>query len=99
MKYVLGTSPVEDFEHWQSTFHDNESYRADHGERGYHVFRSQDEPNDVTVLFEWDENEDPSGFFASNEMREIMTEAGLTGIPEITVLESVEHKTAQQSSA
>ena len=99
MTYVLGTSPVEDFEQWKSTFHDNESYRTEHGERGYQVFQSVDDPNEVTVLFEWDENEDPRAFFESDEMREIMAEAGLTGAPEITVLESVDQKTAQQPSA
>jgi len=99
MAYLLGTSPVKDFEKWNSTFHNNESYRTEHGERGYQVFQSVDDPNEVVVLFEWDENKDPRAFFESEEMREIMTEAGLTGPPDITVLELVDQKSAQQPSA
>jgi len=97
--YVLGTSPVEDFEKWKSAFHDNESYRTEHGERGYQIFQSVDDPNEVFVLFDWDENEDPRAFFESDEMREVMADAGLTGAPEITVLESVDQKAAKQPSA
>ncbi|QIO25520.1 antibiotic biosynthesis monooxygenase [Haloarcula sp. JP-L23] len=92
MAYLLGKSQVKDFEEWHSSFHDNESYRAEHGEQGYQVFQSADDPNEVIVLFEWDENEDPRAFFESEEMRERMTKAGLTGRPDTTVLELVDEK-------
>lgn len=90
---------MEDFEKWRSTFHDNEAYRTEHGERGYQVFRSVEDPNEVVVLFEWDENEDPRTFFESEEMRETMAEAGLTGPPDMTVLELVDQKSASQPSS
>lgn len=99
LMYVLGTSPVEDFKKWKSAFKDNESYRSEHGELGYQVFQSVDNPNKVSVLFNWDDTEDPRAFFESDEMSEVMAEAGLTGAPEITVLESVIQKSAQQPSA
>ena len=98
MAYLLGNSSVEDFEKWQSTFHSNEDYRNEHGERGYQVFQAVDDPNEIVVLFEWDENKDARAFFESEEMREKMTEAGLTSPPELTVLELVDQKAAQQPS-
>ena len=94
MTYLLGRSPVEDFAEWKSTFDGNESYRAEHGERGYQVFQTANDPDEIVVLFEWDENEDPRAFFESDEMRETMAEAGLTGPPELTVLELVDRKSA-----
>lgn len=99
MAYLLGKSAVEDFEEWKSTFHDTDSYRTEHGQRGYQAFQSVDDPNEVVVLFEWDENEDPRAFFESEEMREKLAEAGLTGPPDMTVLELVDQKPAQQPSA
>lgn len=99
MTYLIGKSPVEDFEKWKSTFHDNESYRTEHGERGYQVFQSVDDPNEVVVLFEWDENEDPRAFFESEEMRDIMAEAGLKGRPDLTEVELVDQKPTQHPSA
>lgn len=89
---------MKDFETWQSAFHDNESYRAEHGERGYQVFQSVDDPNEVTVLFEWDDDEDPRAFFDSEEMREIMAEAGLMGTPDLTEMTFVEQKRGQHPS-
>ena len=98
MTYLIGKSSVEDFERWHSAFENNESYRTEHGERGYQVFQSVDDSNEVTVVFEWDENEDPRAFFESAEMRELMTEAGLQGRPDMTVAELIDKKPAQQPS-
>ncbi|WP_254832914.1 putative quinol monooxygenase [Haloglomus salinum] len=97
--YLLANAAVKDFESWKSSFHSNESYRAEHGERGYQVFQSADDPNEAVVLFEWSDDEDPRAFFGSEEMRERMTEAGLVAPPEMTVLELVEEKSARQPSA
>ena len=98
MGYLIGKSPVEDFEKWKSAFHNNESYRTEHGERGYQVFQSVDDPNEVVVLFEWDENKDPRAFFESEKMREMMTEAGLKGRPDLTEVALVDQKPTQQPS-
>lgn len=97
--YLLGTSPVEEFETWKSSFQENESYRAEHGEIGYQVFRTVDDPNEIVVIFEWDENEDPRAFFQSEEMRERMADAGLTRAPDLTPIELVERKSSQYPSA
>lgn len=99
MTYLLGKSTVEDFEDWKSTFHDIDPYRTEHGQRGYQVFRSVDDPNEVVVLFEWDDTEDPRAFFESEEMRENLAEAGLTGRPDMTVLELVDQNSAHDPPA
>lgn len=99
MTYLLGKSPVKDVEEWKSMFHNIDSYRTEHGQRGYQVFQSAEDQNEVVVLFEWDENEDPREFFESEETREKLAEAGLTGPPDMTVLELVEQKPAQHPAA
>lgn len=86
MTYLLGKSTVDDFEAWRSSFADNDSFRTEHGQRGYQVFQSVDDPNEVTVLFEWDDEADPEAFFKSDEMRERLAGAGLKGQPELSTL-------------
>ena len=54
-----------------------------------------DDPNEVVILFEWDENEDARAFFESEEMREKLAEAGLTGRSDMTELELVDWKPAR----
>lgn len=99
MTYLIGKSAVEDFEKWRSSFKDNESFRTEHGEIGYQVFQSMDDPNEIVVVFEWDENEDPRSFFHSDEMRERMTDAGLIGPPDLTPAELVDRKVPEQPPA
>lgn len=90
MTYLLGEASVKDFEAWKSAFHRFDSFRTDHGQEGYQVFQSVDDPNEVVVLFEWADDEDPRAFFASDEMRERLAEAGVKGRPELTELEFIE---------
>ena len=99
MAYLVGKSTVADFEKWHSSFKDNESFRTENGETGYQVFQSVDDPDEIVVIFQWDENEDPRAFFQSEGMRERMADAGLTGPPDLTLVELVDQKMARQPSA
>lgn len=99
MSYLLGTSTVEDYETWRTAFAENDAFRTEHGQRGYQVYQSVDDPNEVTVIFEWDDDEDPRAFFESKEMRKRMTDAGLQGTPHMSVLELVDQRSAIEPSA
>lgn len=99
MTYLLGTAAVEDFDAWRSAFEEFESFRTEHGQRGYQVFRRVDGPDEAVVLFEWADDEDPRAFFASEEMRERLSEAGVKGSPELTELEFVDRKSTPHPSA
>ena len=58
-----------------------------------------DDPNEVTILFEWDDDEDPQAFFRSDEMRARLRDAGLKGQPEMSTLELVEQSSTIGQSA
>lgn len=57
MTYLLGKAAVEDFEAWKSAFDRFDSFRTDHGQEGYQVFRNVDDQNEAVVLFELTELE------------------------------------------
>ena len=99
MTYLLGKSTVDDFDAWKSSFADNDSFRTEHGQRGYHVFQSVADPNEVTVLFEWDDDEDPEAFFRSDEMRERLADAGLQDQPELATVTLVDQTSTIGPSA
>lgn len=92
MPYLLGKAEVKDFGEWNSNFYDNDSYRTEHGQTGYQVFQSVDDPDVVVVLFEWNETEDARAFFESEGMRQRLEDAGVKGQPELTSLERVDQK-------
>lgn len=89
MVYLLARSRVDDFETWQSNFEQNDSYRTEHGQQGHQVFHSSDDPNEVVVLFEWDDHENARALFDSDEMRDRLADAGVQGQPEMTYLDEV----------
>lgn len=99
MAYLLARAPVEDFEEWKSAFDGFDPFRTEHGQRGYQVFQSTDDPNEVVVLFEWDDNEDPRAFFNSEEMRDRMAQAGVKGQPDMSVLTFIDQKSTTKPSA
>lgn len=92
MPYLLGKAEVDDFGEWKSNFDENDSYRTDHGQQGFQVFQSVDNPNETVVLFEWDETENARALFESEEMRERLATAGVKGRPDLTFLERVDQK-------
>lgn len=89
MVYLMGKSSVEDFGKWKSNFERNDPYRTEHGQRSSQIFQSSDDPDEVVVLFEWDDRENARALFDSEEMRERLADAGVKGRPELTYLEQV----------
>lgn len=89
MHHVLATIAVEDFDRFHSIFTTKGSQlRGSMGSRGAHLYRSTEQPGEVTVLFDWD-HDDFRAFMASSEGRAVMQEAGLRGAPTPVFLEHV----------
>ncbi len=89
MVHVMGKTHVADFDAWRENFDQNDSLRTEHGQRGYQIFRSSDDPEDVVVLFEWDDRENARKLFESDEMRGRLADAGVEGQPELSYFEQV----------
>ena len=56
------------------------------GERAGRVFRTAGNPNDLTLLLEWEDLERVRGCMNSEELRKKMKQAGVVGDPEIHYL-------------
>lgn len=89
MVYLLGKTGVDDFDQWRSNFDENDSYRVDNGQRGYQIYQSSNDPNEVVVLFEWDDEENARALFDSEEMGKRLADAGVKEKPELTALNRV----------
>lgn len=59
------------------------------GERACLVFRTAGNPNDLTLLFEWEHLERARGYMNSEELRKKMKQAGVVGDPEIHYLAEI----------
>jgi heme-degrading monooxygenase HmoA len=90
MSYLLIQSTVEDYAKWKSAFDEYATNRKTSGSKGGELFRSADNPNEITILFEWDVLDNARQFTQSDDLRQAMQRAGVVGRPDLYFLEEVE---------
>jgi hypothetical protein len=91
MEYVLVTNhKVEDYARWKTEFDHALEMRRAAGEKGYQIFYIKGEPNKLVTIFHWDNLENAHKYFQSQELKDAMIRAGVTGQPEVQFLESIE---------
>ncbi|MEN8213728.1 MAG: antibiotic biosynthesis monooxygenase [Pseudomonadota bacterium] len=87
MAYLLIRHEVKEFRAWKSVFDSFNEIRRAGGERSYQIFHPEDDPNNLWLLFEWDNLDNARAFMASQDLEKTMAEAGVTELPETFYLE------------
>jgi hypothetical protein len=90
MVYVFIKHKVEDFSKWKPGFDDHGSTRKEAGSKGGMLFRTLEDPNDLVIIFEWDNIENARKFTESEDLKKKMQEVGVVGKPDIFFLEKIE---------
>jgi hypothetical protein len=78
---------VADYAAWRQGYDDFDEQRKPMGVKDDAVFRSVDNPNDVTVWHDFDSADEARSFTASDELRDAMERAGVQGEPQVWVVE------------
>ena len=81
---VLVRHPVADWNVWKAGFDAHEPERIAAGMVGHHINRAEDDPNMVTIYFAVADVEKTKAFAASDELKQIMQEVGVTAPAEIS---------------
>ena len=89
MQNVLVTHSVADFDTWKQAFDEHEPTRQNFGINTINVYRSSDNPNNVTILMEGNDPEKIQEFMNSEDLKEVMQKAGVTSEPEVKMLNPV----------
>jgi heme-degrading monooxygenase HmoA len=90
MPYILVQQPVEDYDKWKAVFDEHGPTRQASGSKGGFVLRNADDPNQITILLEWDNLDNARAFAGSDDLRETMQRAGVTGPPNVYFLDQVD---------
>ena len=77
---------VENYNRWKTAFDREGAKRKAAGSRGGTVLRNADDPNQITVLFKWDNLQNARAFANSDDLHETMEGAGVIGKPNIYFL-------------
>ena len=81
---------VRDYAKFKANFDDHKLMRKSGGEKSYQLYHKENDPDDLVLLFEWDNMENFQKFAQSKELQQAQAEAGLVDQPEIFVLEEIE---------
>jgi heme-degrading monooxygenase HmoA len=87
MPYVVVRIKVKDYAKWRPNFDKGAEMREANGRMSERVFRNVNNPNEVVLLFEWDDLEKVRRFSESDELKQRMREAGVEGQPDFIFLE------------
>jgi len=86
MPHIMIRHKVADFGKWKSAYDAHASVRASAGLKEEHLLRSNDNPNEVVLLFSAEDLNKAKQFAASDDLRQTMQQAGVTDKPDIYFL-------------
>ena len=94
MVQLLIRHKVKDFAKWKPVFDEHAAKRKANGSKGGRLFHSAKDPNEVVILFDWEDVGKARQFAESQELRQAMERAGVVGKPDLYFLEEVEKVSA-----
>jgi quinol monooxygenase YgiN len=83
-----------DYVKWKPVYDQHAATRKDSGSKKAHLFRSSDRPNEIIILFEWDDLTKARNFAQSEDLIKTMQKAGVIDKPDIYFLEEIEKTSA-----
>ena len=86
---IILSHEVKDFSDWKTMFEADESRRAEMGVKLAGLFNAVDNPNAVTMIFEFPSVEAFQGFMADPDLKNKMEKAGVLTEPQVKVLNRV----------
>ena len=81
MPYSLARLKVEDFAKWKAVFDQlSDARKVSGGAKKGTLFRDADNPNDITILIEWDSLENAHKFIESEDVKKAIKKSGVIQI-------------------
>ncbi len=88
--HVLVKHQVKDYSIWKSTFDNFKDVRKAGGEKSYQIYHPDDNPNNLFLIFEWDNPVNARNFMDSPELKDRMEKAGVIEKPSVYFLEEAD---------
>jgi heme-degrading monooxygenase HmoA len=81
---VIVQHKVRDYDAWKSVFDEHGDVRRRHGATGHELYRSLQDPNEVTVVNHFPSKEQAEAFAADPSLKEAMERGGVISEPRLT---------------
>jgi hypothetical protein len=87
MSSIFVRHKVADYDVWKPGFDDHGRVRREYGLTDAGLYRSTDDPNDVTIVMTTDDVARAQEFLSSDDLRETMGRLGVVAAPDIWITE------------
>jgi len=74
---------LKDYESWKRLVSEREGTRQKYGSRGGFVYQSAKDPNDVVLVFDWDDRKPYAAYFELPDVQKALADTGTTEIIEV----------------
>ncbi|MCC6614072.1 MAG: antibiotic biosynthesis monooxygenase [Anaerolineae bacterium] len=80
---IIVKRELNNYDSWKALVDDNEGVRKGKGSRGAVVYRSLHNPNEVYLIFEWDDQKSYLDYFDMPDVQQALARTGTTEIIEV----------------
>lgn len=81
---ILVKRKLNDYDRWKEVVSDLDGIRANYGSKGFTTYRSAGDPNEIYLVFEWDDDKPYTGYFNLPEVQKALVDTGTIEIIEIS---------------
>ncbi len=86
MPQMLVQHKVQDYDKWKILFDVSLPVRKMAGEKSCRIFRNTEDPNDLTILFDWKDAKLAIQYSESEELKTAMKASGVLDTPKVYLL-------------
>jgi heme-degrading monooxygenase HmoA len=82
--YIIVKRKLKDFDSWKNMVSEQNDTRKQMGSKGAVVYRNAKNPDEVFLIFEWEDEKSFMDYFKLTEVQKALEETGTTEIIEIS---------------
>jgi heme-degrading monooxygenase HmoA len=82
--YIIVKRKLKDFDSWKKMVSEQNDTRKQMGSKGAVVYRNAKNPDEVFLIFEWEDEKSFMDYFKLTEVQKALEETGTTEIIEIS---------------
>ena len=80
---IIVRRKLRDYDAWKKLVSETDGVRREHGSRGGIAYRNGKDPNEVYLVFEWDDRKPYMSYFGRPDVQRALAETGTTEIIEV----------------
>lgn len=81
---ILVKRNLKDYNSWKEMVSGNNELRKEKGSKGVSVYRSARDPNEVYLVFDWDDTKSYLDYFNLPDVQKVLEETGSTEVVEVS---------------